>query len=146
MENLNEDQLTNMDLEMDLEARLQLNEAAKWSKFIAIVMFVACGLILMFGIAGGAALTGVLKKLGGTYQALEGFEGAILIVIIVFAVAVLALIYYFLFNFSQKIKAALLSENTADFNTGLKSLKIFFIISTVFAILGLLNNVYNLFF
>jgi hypothetical protein len=146
MENLNEDQLTNMDLEMDREARLQLNEAAKWSKFIAIVMFIACGLILIFGIAGGAALTGVLRKLGGTYDVLGGFDGAVLIIAIIFIVAVLALVYYFLFDFSQKIKAALLSENTADFNAGLKSLKIFFIITTVFAILGLLSKVYNMIF
>jgi hypothetical protein len=146
MENVNEDQLTNMDVEMDREARLQFNEAAKWCKFIAIVMFIACGLILIFGIVGGAALTGVLRKLGGTYTILGGFNGAGLIIIIVFIAAVLALVYYFLFNFSQKIKAALLSENTADFNAGLKSLKIFFIISTVVTLLGLLNNAYNLFF
>lgn len=146
MENFNQDHLTNMDLEADREVRVQLNETAKWAKFISIVMFIACGLILIFGIIGGAALTGVLRKLGGTYDVLEGFDGAILIMIIVFIVAVLALVYYFLFNFSQKIKMALLSENTADFNAGLKSLKIFFIITTVFAILGLLSNVYNMIF
>ncbi len=145
MENLNKDHLTNMDLEMDREVRLQLNETAKWTKFISIVMFIACGLILIFGIAGGAALTGVLRKLGGTYDVLGSFSGAILIIVIVFIIAVLALVYYFLFDFSQKIKTALLSENIADFNAGLKSLKTFFIITTVFAILSLLNNLYNLF-
>jgi hypothetical protein len=146
MENFNQDHLTNMDLEMNGEVRLQLNEAAKWTKFISIIMFIACGLILIFGIAGGAAVTRILKKLGGTYDVLGDFNGAILILIVVLVVAVLALVYYFLFNFSKKIKTALLSENTADFNAGLKSLKIFFIISTVFAILGLLSNVYNMIF
>jgi hypothetical protein len=144
MENFNQDHLTNMDLEMDREVRLQLNEAAKWSKFISIVMFVASGLILIFGIVGGAALTGVLRKFGRTYDVLGGFDGAVFIAIIAFIAVVLALVYYFLFNFSQKIKTALLSENTADFNAGLKSLKTFFIITTVFAILTLLSTVYNM--
>lgn len=146
MENFNQDHLTNMGLDLDREVRLQLNEAAKWSKFIAIVMFVASGLILIFGIAGGAALTATLRKLGGCYGFLGDFDGALLIAVFVFVAAVLALVYYFLFNFSQKTKAALLSENTADFNAGLKSLKTFFIITTVFAILSLLSTLYNTFF
>jgi hypothetical protein len=146
MENFNQDHLTNMGLDLNGEVRLQLNEAAKWSKFIAIVMFIASGLILIFGIAGGAALTAALRKLGGGYDFLGDFEGAVLIVVFVFVAAVLALVYYFLFSFSQKTKVALLSENTADFNAGLKSLKTFFIITTVFAILGLLSSIYNMIF
>jgi hypothetical protein len=55
-------------------------------------------------------------------------------------------VYYFLYNFSQKIKTALLTENTADLNAGLKSLKIFFIITTSFAIISLLNTIAQMIF
>lgn len=146
MDNLQHDQLGNMGLEIDNDVRIQFNEAAKWTKFISIVMFVACGLLLIVGLLGGAALVSALKTLGSTYEVFGEFNGAILIIIIVIVVGVLALVYYFLFNFSKKIKMALLSESTADLNAGLKSLKIFFIVTTVFAILSLVSNIYNLFF
>jgi hypothetical protein len=108
-------------------------------------MFVAAGLILIFGIIGGAALAGVLKKMGAQYQVLGDFDSSVLIAIFVVIAALLAFIYYFLFQFSQKIKAGLLSEDMGVFNNALKSLKTFFIITTVISILSLVMNIYNLF-
>ncbi len=145
MENLQHDHLTNMDLQIDDQVRQQLNESGKWAKFISIVMFGACGLILLAGIAGGATIGNIFKRFGSAYDVFGGFNGAVFIIIIVFVVAIVAFVYYFLFNFSRKIKTALLSENTSEFNTALKSLKTFFIITTVFAILSLLSNIYNIF-
>jgi hypothetical protein len=146
MENFNQDHLSNLDLEIDRDVRLQLNDAAKWAKFISIVMFVACGLILIFGVIGGSFLSTAFEKLGTGYPFLQEISSVLLIGIVVFVAAVLAFVYYFLFNFSKKIKVALLSESTVEFNAGLKSLKIFFIITTVFAMLSLLSNIYSLFF
>jgi hypothetical protein len=146
MESFNQDHLSNLDLEIDRDVRLQLNDAAKWAKFISIVMFVACGLILIFGVIGGSFLSTAFEKLGTGYPFLQEISSVLLIGIVVFVAAVLAFVYYFLFNFSKKIKVALLSESTVEFNAGLKSLKIFFIITTVFAMLSLLSNIYSLFF
>jgi hypothetical protein len=109
-------------------------------------MFVACGLILIFGVIGGSFLSTAFEKLGTGYPFLQEISSVLLIGIVVFVAAVLAFVYYFLFNFSKKIKVALLSESTVEFNAGLKSLKIFFIITTVFAMLSLLSNIYSLFF
>jgi hypothetical protein len=145
MENLEQDHLTEMDLHIDDDVRQQLYEAGKWSKFISIVMFVACGLLLLMAVLGGAALLSVFRNIGSAYGFIGEFGGAVLIAIIVLLAAVLALVYYFLFNFSNKIKTALLANNTADLNAGLKSLKIFFIITTVFAIISLLNSISQLF-
>ena len=145
MENAERDQLTEMDLQMDEVVRLQFNETAKWSKFISIVMFVGCGLLLIVGLVGGAALFTIFKSVGARYGFLDEFSGAIIIMIIVAVVAVLALVYYFLFNFAQKIKAALLTDNVAELNAGLKSLKTFFIITTIFAIISLLNSIWQMF-
>lgn len=144
MENMEQDHLTEMDLHIDADVRQQLHEAGKWTKFISIVMFVACGLLLLAGILGSVAFLSVFRSLGAGYGFLGDFGGAALIIIVVVIVAVLGLVYYFLFNFSKKIKTALLSDNTADLNAGLKSLKIFFIITTVFAIISLLNSIYKL--
>ncbi len=143
MENMEKDHLVEMDLNIDADVRQQLHETSKWTKFISIVMFVACGLLLLVGVLGGAVFFSAFRKIG--YGFLGDFGGATLIIIIVVMVAVLGLVYYFLFNFSQKIKTALLSENTAELNAGLRSLKIFFIITTLFAIISLLNTISKLF-
>ena len=145
MEDQDQDHLLEMDLQIDSDVRQQLYEAAKWSKSISIVMFIACGLVLFFVVIGGTALFSVFRNFGSEFDIVNEFGGAVLIAIIVIVVAVVALIYYFLFNFSQKIKTALISDNTEFLNAGLKSLKIFFIITTVFAILSLVNSVAQIF-
>lgn len=145
MENVQHDHLINMDLEIDSNVHQQLNDAGKWTRFISIVMFVASGLILLFGVIGGAALSNVFRNLGSGYSVLGDFDGGIFIAIVAFVAIVLAVVYYFLFDFSNKIKTALLSENIGEFNKGLRSLKTFFIITTIFAIISLLSSVYNLF-
>lgn len=145
MENLQNDHLTQLDLELDGPVRQQLNDSAKWTRFISIVMFVACGILLLFGIIGGAALSTVFRKYSDGYGQFGEMGGGIIMLIVVFIAAVMGVIYYFLFNFSNKIKTALISESTSEFNAGLRSLKTFFIITTVFSILALLINIFNLF-
>jgi hypothetical protein len=146
MENTDQDFLTELDITIDSDVRQQLYEAGKWTRFISIVMFVICGLLLLIGVFGGAVFLSAFRSLGGRYGFLGDFGGVALILAATVIAAALAVVYYFLFNFSQKIKTALLTENTADLNTGLKSLKIFFIITTSIAIISLLNTVVRLIF
>lgn len=146
MENLQQDHLRGMDIEIDNPVRQQLYDTARWTKFISIVMFVACGLLLVFGTIGGATLFTVIRKMGPAGGLMNEMSGALFIAIVLLVVAVLAIVYYFLFNFSRKVKIALLSENTAELNAGLRSLKTFFIITTVFAILSLLNSIASMFY
>jgi len=145
MENMEDDHLTEMDLRVDADVRQQLQDAGKWTRFISIVMFVGCGLLLMLFIIGGARFLSVFSTLRSAYGFLGEFGFAAIFIVVLIVIAVVALIYYFLFNFSQKIKTALVTENTADLNAGLRSLKIFFIITTVFAMLSLLNTISKLF-
>ncbi len=145
MENLEQDHLTSLDLEIDAPVRQQLFEGAKWAKFISIVMFVACGFILLFGIVGGAALTTAFSRFNrGIFGLLGEMGGGAIILIVILVAAVMGMIYYFLYNFSRKVKAGLLSESTSELNAGLQSLKTFFIITTVFAICALLINIYTI--
>jgi hypothetical protein len=146
MENLEEDHLTEMDLNIDGDVRQQFYETAKWTKFISIVMFIVCGFVLLIGVFGGALFLSAFRSIGSRYGFLGDFGGAALILVVVVFVAVMGVVYYFLYNFSQKIKTALLTENTADLNAGLKSLKIFFIITTSLAIISLLNTIAQMIF
>ena len=146
MDNIEQDHLTELDLNIDSDVRQQLNEAAKWTKFISIVMFVICGFLLLIGVLGGAAILTLFERFGTRYNLPANFGGGLLILVMVIFVGIIGVIYYFLFNFSQKIKASLLADNTADLNAGLKSLKLFFIITTVFAVLSLLNSIVQMVF
>lgn len=145
MEKTQTDLLAQMDLQVDSGVQQQLYESAKWSRFISIVMFIAAGLILIAGVIGGAAFSGTVRRMGGSYRLLGEFGGPLLIVFIVLIAVVIGLVYYFLYNFSEKIKNALTTESRQDLNAGLRSLKTFFIISTVLAALSLLNSIVNLF-
>lgn len=145
MENLQQDHLNEMGLQIDGDVRQQLAVASKWAKFISILVFVGCGLLLVFGVAGGAAIMSAFNRFGSFSNYFGEFGGTFFIIIVVFVVAVFCAVYYFLYAFAQKVKNALLSENTSDLNAGLRSLKTFFVITTIFAILSLLNTLITLF-
>ena len=77
MEDTQKNFLSEMDLQADDQAKLQLMEAAKWSKFISITMFVFAGLILIGGVLGGSLMAGALQQLGTRYNSLLGQGGCI---------------------------------------------------------------------
>lgn len=144
MENQQQDHLSQMDIQIDNGARHQLNEAAKWGKFLSLVIFIGCALMLLFGIIGGSAL---VKTFGAITPAAVswGEYGALFIGIIVFVVAIISFVYYFLYQFSVKVKSALMSENPDQFNAAIKSLKTFFIITTIAGGLSLLSSLAKIF-
>lgn len=145
MDEQQQDHLSDLGLQMDSEVRQQLSVAGKWSKFISILIFICCGILLIAGLAGGGDIVRELQNISPVYKNFSALEGGILIGIVVFVVLILVIMYYFLFNFSAKIKTALLSENSRELNSGLKSLKIYFIITTIIAIISLLGSLSNFF-
>lgn len=108
-------------------------------------MFVFAALILLIGLAGNALFSSVFENLGGQYASVFRMGGAVFIVIALLVAVVIAIVYYFLYAFASKIKNAVLSESQEELTDGLKMLKLYFIISTVFAIIALLNNIYSFF-
>ncbi len=146
MEQNEQNYLGDMNLQVDQEVRSHLNNSAKWTKFISIIVFIFCGILLIGGILGGSALVSLFDKAStGSIDFLFKLSGKVFIVIVIFIALIMAFIYYFLFNYAVKIRSALQNENVETFNKGLGSLKTFFIITTVFAILTLINSLYNLF-
>jgi hypothetical protein len=145
MEDLQDDHLSNLDLEIDNQVREKLSESIKWAKFISIMMFIASAVLLLFGLIGGAAITSIFRNAGGAYNVLGDMTGGVFIIIIVFIALVIAVVYYFLYNYSVKIKNALISENIETLNAGLKSLKLFFMIGAILGGLSLINEIVKLF-
>jgi hypothetical protein len=143
MNDVKTDHLSGMNLEVDGDAGNHITNAGKWAKFIAIVMFVACGLGLMLLLAGSAAID---KLLDATYPTIGryGLLGTgMLVVAGLIAVTIFVYLFYLLFSFSQKAPAAVASEDKELLLKGFQSLKLYFIISTSLAILTLLFTLYN---
>ena len=145
MEEIKQDHLTGIGLHVDHEVRKQLHESGKWTKFISITVFIFCALILLFCLVGSSVIMAAIDKImAGSGNVLAELSGGIVIAIIIIFVLLIAFVYYFLYNFSIKVRLALLQEDSVDFNKGLGSLKTFFIISSVLSILSLVISIFSL--
>ena len=148
MDIFQKDFLDDQSLQVDHEVRHQFLESAKWAKFIAITVFILFLIGFLILAISGTAIFNVLQSLD-QFRRIGSFTSGmslVLLLSIVFVVfAIFGVVYYFLYNYSVKIKLALATDNTDTMNKALLSLKIFFIISGVFSILTLINNLKNLF-
>ena len=144
MDEIKHDHLRDFGLQLDREVKKHFFEAGKWGKFIGVVVFIVSGILLVVGIIGGNELAKVANKLLKKEMFDVDLFG-IFVVLLLFVVAIAVVTYYFLFNFGIKMKAGLLSNDTEKVNMGFRSLKIFFMITTVLAIASLLLSIYNMF-
>lgn len=101
-----------------------LTEAAKWGKFLAIIGFIMCGLLILTGFFAGSILAGsfaeVDSELGSSMSGLGTTFFAVLY-------TAMALLYFFpslyLYNFASKMRTALLNNDQLSLNTSFKNLK-----------------------
>jgi hypothetical protein len=140
-----EDQLTNLDLEIDNEAKQSLSNAAYWAKFISVFIFSCSALIiLLLALVSSTFMEGFKRGVRRSLGVFDMFSGGVLIAVFFVVFLIIGLVYYFLYNFGVKTKAAMLTDNIEQLNTGLSSLKIYFIIMGVFGILGIVTSLYAL--
>jgi len=129
-----------------------LNEAARWAKFLAIMGFIFCTLLLIVALFAGTFFSTYLNQVetSSPESSLFNMSGGAITVVYV----LLALLYFapcfFLFNFASKMQTALRNNDQVNLNTSFKNLKscfkfwgIFLIIilciyalAIVFALLG----------
>jgi hypothetical protein len=107
------------DLQIDHQSNVYLNEAAKWGKFLAIMGFIFCGLILIVALFAGTFMASMMQGFGGAEAGLAGVVTVVYVVI--------ALVYFFpclyLYNFSTKVQAALRSNQQDALNVSFRNLK-----------------------
>ncbi len=146
MESAEMDHLTGMNLEVDADAGRHITNAGKWTKFIAIFMFIALGLGMMLLLAGSTMLERVLGSALPGFGRYSSMGTGIFVAIIVIVGAVFFYLFYLLYSFSQNAPAGVASEDKQLLNKGFQSLKLYFIISTSISILALLFTIYSLVF
>jgi uncharacterized membrane protein YjgN (DUF898 family) len=137
------------ELSFDHESIDHLTETARWGKFLAVVGFVGCGLIVVMAFVIGAIFSsslfsnfpGYSNQIGANAF---GFLGGAMIGGIY---TVLAAVYFFpclfLYKFSVRMKAALNTSDQVKLNQSLKAQKYLFryvgIVTVIGVVLGVIE-------
>jgi hypothetical protein len=99
------------------QAKKYLLEAAKWANFIAIVGFIAIGLLIIMSFSIGSIMANLPEgSLGGLSPKFFSFFYLI-------AAGIYFIPVFFLFQFGQKTKQALLEDDHNLLTFGLKKLR-----------------------
>lgn len=112
------------ELQVDQTSISYLSETARWAKFLSIVGFILCGLMLLFAFFIGTILT-IISRIGNSdsFNSNMGTGSAFLSAYII----VIALLYFFpclyLFNFSMKMQNALRTNDQTSLNAAFGNLK-----------------------
>ena len=112
--------LLNNDLYVTSQAQEFLMTSSKWGKFLSIVGFISCVILLILGIFFSTMMSGSYQfsklPMGGTFLG------------ILYVIMGLLLFFpcLFLFRFSVKMKEALINSRQDSFENSLESLKSMF--------------------
>lgn len=133
------------ELQVDYESGNYFKETARWSKFISIVAFCFIGFYSLFLLFAGTVLVNALS----TYMSTVSMPGAVLVLVVIVVIAVFLFLCIQLYRFASMVKAGLTYNDQQRFNTGLRSLKNYFlvssiisILSTIFSVLGFINGLF----
>jgi hypothetical protein len=111
------------DLRIDPQTSSLLTQGAKWGRFLAIVGFVSCGLILLLSLFAGSIFSSAFKN----YYGESAFVGS---AFISFSYVLIALLLFFpclfLYNYSTKMLQALRGNDQELLSSSFRNLKSLF--------------------
>ncbi len=132
------DQETLLDLEVDDFAEKEINETARWSKLLAILIFSVIGLgFCVFIFAWDKIVYAFTTEL--PQDETRALVSVLLVAFILICVVV-GLMMFFLIRGGNRVRNGLRIKDQQQFNNGLNDLKIYFIFMGVISILSLLVN------
>ncbi|HLK31422.1 MAG TPA: hypothetical protein VKT28_22780 [Puia sp.] len=130
-----------INLNVDYDAGNILKETARWTRFISIIGIIGVAIVLLVLIFAGAAITAMYARMMPGVEAMAG----VILFIAFLVIAIAGFMVFLLYRFSTLVRKGIDTQDQQMFNSGLSALKIYFIISGVFAILSLLINSLSLF-
>lgn len=100
-----------------------LAEAAKWAKFLAIIGFIICALLVLMGVFAGTFFASSINQFDSDLQSMGALGTGIFTVWFV----IIALVYFlptlYLYNFASKMQVALRNNDQINLNNSFKNLK-----------------------
>ena len=127
-QNENQNQSQIFSLTIDPVIKSHLNETARWGKFLAILGFIICGLIIIIGLFFGTIFSSLASRNQVSYEGniSSGSFGALAAVFYI----IIAVVYFFpclfLYRFSTKMKTALNGNEQTDLTLAFQNLKSLF--------------------
>ena len=132
-----------LELQVDQTASKNLSEVSRWAKFLSITGFVFMGCMLIVFIAMRSQITSTLS------QVIPGFADVnslgVLVAFFIIIAGIVFLLMYFLFRGSILIKKGIETKSQDMFNNGLASLKAYFMMYGILAIIALISNFVSIF-
>jgi preprotein translocase subunit SecG len=117
--------LLNNDLQVSVPAQNFLSECAKWGKFLAIIGFILCGIMVVLAFFIPALIMNIPPYNAMAPSLSSGLAAGMTIMYIIFA-----LLFFFpclyLYKFSVKMKSSLAETSQENFDESLQNLKSMF--------------------
>ena len=128
-------------MNVDQAGKSHLAEAARWAKFISVIGFIVCAMVVLYG----AFFRSIIRAFPNAFERNNPYgeipDSAPFRSAIAFIYVVVALIYFFpflfLFRFATKMKTALASNDQETLNTSFQNLKATFRFVGILLLIGL---------
>ncbi|MET0392499.1 MAG: DUF5362 family protein [Chitinophagaceae bacterium] len=130
-------------LSVDPVSKSHLAEAARWAKFLAIVGFIMCGLVVLVGIFAGSFFSMFSSRYSSYDNDVAFSSGGVGIFMAVLYIGIAILYFFpclFLYQFAAKMKVALQSDDQDTLNVSFQSLK------KMFRFVGILTIIFLSFY
>lgn len=122
------------DLQIDQQVSMYLRETSKWAKFLSILGFIGCGLLVLVAIFAGTFMAQTMSALGGEASTIGGAAMTITYIL-------MALVYFFpclyLFRFATQMQVALRNNDQQNLMLAFSNLKSCYKFLGILAIIGL---------
>lgn len=136
------------DLQLDQQSISYLSEGARWARFIAIVGFIFCGLMVILAFFVGTIFTTVMSSTMGAAAGFTGLGGGFITFMYIVFAAIGFIPCLFLYRFGSRLQLAVSNNQQDQMHIALKGLKsyfkfigILFIIYISFCVLGVIGAV-----
>lgn len=108
------------ELQIDHQSNAYLKETAKWAKFLAVIGFIGCALIILVGIFAGSVMATAFGEMGGGFG---GGMGVVMAVVYILFALLAFFPYLYLFRFANQMQVALRNNDQAALTTSFGNLK-----------------------
>jgi len=120
------------DLQLDQSSLNYLNESARWARFLSIIGFISCGLMVIGAFFGSTVASLMYSSMGSDAMSMIG-GGFIAILYLMIALLVFFPSMY-LYSFASKMKKAFQGNDQQVLTASLKNLKSFFKFYGIFTV------------
>jgi heme/copper-type cytochrome/quinol oxidase subunit 2 len=121
-----EQQANLFELQLDQPSINYLNEACRWSRFLSIIGFIYCGLMVIAGLFFGSLMGRLIPAMSGDAGMPAMISGGFFSFFFILMSLIMFFPAFYLYNFSTKMRRALNNNDQPLLTDSLKNLKSFF--------------------